>query len=64
MPSSRSHLVRRDDPLPADARELAKEIRYLAAARRRDALTHPDNCTCDGCMIRAYDEARPRTQAA
>lgn len=58
------HLVRGDDPLPADASELAREIRYLAAARRRDALTHPDDCTCDGCRIREQDEAHIRPRAA
>lgn len=57
-------LVCRDDPLPRSTADQAKEIKYLAAARRRDALTHPDDCTCDGCKIRHQDETRSGTRTA
>jgi hypothetical protein len=41
-----------DGPLPTDDSELVAQIKALAAARERHALTHRWNCNCDGCVIR------------
>lgn len=41
-----------DGPLPTDDDELVAQIKRVAAARQRHALTHRWNCNCDGCLVR------------
>lgn len=39
------------EPLPLDDVSLAAQVEAYAAARRRDAYTHPKSCACDACAI-------------
>lgn len=47
-----------DDPLPADTRLLITQVKAYAQARRNDAARHFQPCTCLGCKIRKYHQAR------
>jgi hypothetical protein len=47
-----------ESPLPDSNEQLVDEIKALAAARRQDTLSHPEACTCDGCLVRRSDEIR------
>lgn len=60
-----SPYARGDGPRPTNERALIDEIKGLAEARRKDALTHPTSCTCDGCKIRRQQQhTTPRRHAA
>lgn len=50
------------EPRPDDIGTLVSEIKFLAAARRRDARNHPTGHQCDGCKIRRIDQARQALQ--
>lgn len=50
--------VRGDGPLPRSTADLIAQIKALAAARQRDALTHNRRtCPCDGCKIHNEQQA-------
>lgn len=52
--------ARGTEPMPSDDHQLVAEIKAFAAARQRDALSHPLGHDCDGCKVRRTDQQTRR----